>query len=226
MPMPYRSIGWDLAILLILPNICSQAEAPSPPQEFSADIIRRDARGAPHAPVARLYVSRRQTRIDSLEASGGFFITDGETGTAFFVRPAQHMYMDAKQSTTLTQIFVPVDPRDPCPQWQTAARIAGIATVEDWQCVRIGSMMIDNRPVIEFHVFSPGHISSQRWIEPVLGFPVRSQASDGSTVALENIRIEPQPLSLFSIPPDFRKLDPQALIERIKHSDVWADPGS
>jgi hypothetical protein len=29
---------------------------------------------------------------------------------------------------------------------------------------------------------------------------------------------------LFNLPSGFRKLDPRALIERIKHSDAWVDP--
>ena len=225
MPTLRNSIRWELAILLLLQASSSQAQVPSP-QEFSADIVRRDADGAANGPAAKLHVSRQKTRIDGVDPPGGFFITDGGAGTAFFVRPAQHMYMDAKQSTPLTQIFVPVDPRDPCRQWQTAASIAGAADAQDWQCVRITSTTIDGHPVIEYQVLSPGHASSRRWIESGLGFPLKFQAADGSTIALENIRIESQPLSLFSLPQDYRKLDPQALIERIKRSDVWADPGS
>jgi hypothetical protein len=225
MPTPCRSIRWDLAILLLLPNLNSQAQIPSP-QEFSADIVRLDADGTPNGPAAKLHVSRQKTRIDAVDGSGGYFITDGEAGTAFFVRPAQRVYMDAKESTPLTQIFVQVDPRDPCRQWHTAARVAGAATAEDWHCSRTGSTMIEGHPVVEYQVLSPGHASSQRWMDSILSFPVRSQGSDGSTVALENIRIESQSQSLFSVPPDYRKLDPRALIERIKHSDVWADPGS
>jgi hypothetical protein len=226
MPTLRNSIRWELAILPILLNLSSHAQVPSPPQEFSADIIRRDPGGNANGPAAKLNVSRQKTRIDSADAPGGFFITDRDAGTAFFVRPAQHVYMDAKQSTPLTQIFVSVDPQDPCRWWQTAARLAGTASAADWQCARTGSTMIDNHPLVEYQVFSSGHILSQRWIDSVLGFPVKSQAADGSTIALENIRLESQPLSLFSVPPDYRKLDPQALIERIKHSDVWADSGS
>jgi hypothetical protein len=78
--------------------------------------------------------------------------------------------MDAKQSTLLTQIFVPIDPIDPC-----------------------------------------------------LKFPVKLRAVDGTTIALEHTRVEAQSANLFAVPPSYRRLDPQALIERIKHSDVWAD---
>lgn len=38
---------------------------------------------------------------------------------------------------------------------------------------------------------------------------------------LEHIQVGPQPASLFTVPADYRKLDPQALIKRIQKSDVW-----
>jgi hypothetical protein len=57
-----------------------------------------------------------------------------------------------------------------------------------------------------------------------LAFPVKLRAADGTTMALEHIRFETQPASLFTLPPNYRKLEPQALIERVKHSDVWVAP--
>jgi hypothetical protein len=67
------------------------------------------------------------------------------------------------------------------------------------------------------------HCSSYGWVDATLGFPVKWQAADGKVFVVENILLKAQPANLFSIPPDYRKLDPQALLERIKHSDVWAD---
>jgi hypothetical protein len=40
---------------------------------------------------------------------------------------------------------------------------------------------------------------------------------------LEHLQVGPQPASLFIIPADYRKLDPQALIKRIQKSDVWVE---
>jgi hypothetical protein len=40
---------------------------------------------------------------------------------------------------------------------------------------------------------------------------------------LEHIQDGPQPASLFIVPADYRKLDPQALIKRIQKSDVWVE---
>jgi hypothetical protein len=61
------------------------------------------------------------------------------------------------------------------------------------------------------------------WIDPDLQFPLRVCSEDGVTVTAENIRVEPQAATLFEIPSNFRKFDPQELIKRIKQSDVWVD---
>ncbi|HEX4151529.1 MAG TPA: hypothetical protein VHY75_04900 [Steroidobacteraceae bacterium] len=199
--------------------------APSLAQDFSADIVSRDAAGVPIGTGARLYVAKRKVRIETPEASTGFFLVDGATGTALFVRPAQRVFMSAKQSTRLTQLFVPVNPKDPCPQWQAATENAGVPGAgSDWRCERIGSSIVADRDTIEYRVIPPQQPPSRRWIDPKLDIPVKLRAADGTTIALEHIRVEVQPASLFAVPPDYRRLDPQELIYHIKHSDVWVDP--
>jgi hypothetical protein len=194
-------------------------------QQFSADIVSRDAAGAAVGSAARVYVANRQVRIELAGANAGYFLIDGDAGRVLFVRPAQQVFMDAKQSSLLTQLFVPIDPADPCPQWRAAAITAGVpnAAAGDWRCARIDAAN-ENRPAdIEYHVVSPDQNTSQRWVDPRLKFPVKLRAADGATIALEHIRTEAQPANLFAVPPGYRKFEPQALIERIKHSDVWAD---
>jgi hypothetical protein len=66
--------------------------------------------------------------------------------------------------------------------------------------------------------------SSRRWIDSDLDFPVKLLATDGTTISLEHIVVEAQPADRFAIPPGFRNFDPQALLERIKHSDAWVNP--
>jgi hypothetical protein len=193
--------------------------------DFSADIVSRDAAGSAQGAAARVYVSNHKVRIETPEASAGFILIDGDAGTAYFVRPAQQLFMDAKQSSRFTQIFVPIDTNDPCRQWQAAAKNAGVPDAGgEWRCERVGAAHNNDRGTIEFNVIAPGQRTSELWIDPKLEFPVRLRATDGSTMSLEHIRLEAQPAGLFSIPPGFRKLDPQALIERIKHSDVWVEP--
>jgi len=224
---------WSIALWLTLGVASAGASRESSAYQFSADIVSRDADGVSVGTGARLYVANRMVRIETPEATAGFFLIDGAAGTAFFVRSTQQVFMDAKQSTRLTQIFVPVDPNDPCRQWQAAAKNAGVPSAGgDWRCGRIDTAIVEGRRTIEYRVVSPDQKSgpdqksSRGWIDPVLEFPIKLRAADGTTIALEHIRVEAQPANLFAIPPGYRKSDPQALIDRIKHSDVWVGPPS
>jgi hypothetical protein len=190
---------------------------------FSADIVSRNAQGEVIGPAARLYVGDGKVRIETAEASAGFFLIDPAAGTAFFVRPAQHIFMDAGRSTRLSQIFVPVDPDAPCIQWQAAAMVAGVPkAAENWRCERVPEEHA--RAIRAYNVLSPDEQLTERWIDPTLRFAVKWQSADGATLALEHIRIAAQPETLFDLPAGYRKWDPQALIDRIRHSDVWAAP--
>jgi hypothetical protein len=205
--------------------LLSSAGAPvqSAAQSFSADIVRVDSGGA-RAKPAKLHAANLKTRIEVPDAADGFFISDIEAATALYVRSAQRIYLDARQSTPLTQIFVWVDPHDPCRQWQAAANTAGMPRTAAWRCESIGSTTVNQREVVEYRVSVPGRPSSYGWVDRALGFPLKWQSADGPSFLVENLLFQSQPATLFDIPPDYRKLDPQALIERIKHSDVWADP--
>jgi hypothetical protein len=196
---------------------------PPPVREFSAEIVSRDAGGVIAGATARLYAMNRKVRIETSEAPAGFFLIDAEAGTTFFVRPAQRVFMDARQSTRLTEIFVPVDSHDPCRQWQVAAKNAGLLEFGELRCERAASAIAGKGGAVEYNVVSPDRKSSRRWIDPNLEFPVKLQTSDGASIVLEHIREGVQPASLFTLPLDYRKLDPQELIDRIKRSDVWVE---
>jgi hypothetical protein len=219
-----KILGRGSAVLHLSALVSAGASAQSAPPEFSADIVSRDAAGALVGATAKLRVADRKTRIDVPDAPGGFFVSDADSGTALFVRSVQHIFLDARQSTPLTRIFVRVDPLEPCRQWQAAADLAGVAGSGDWRCERMERAIVNDHETVEYRLTAPGQRPSYGWVEPTLHFPVKWQAPDGGSIALENIRIEAQPAGLFSIPSDYRKLDPQALLERIKHSDVWAEP--
>lgn len=194
-------------------------------QEFSADLVSINAAGQPDEHSGRIFVRDRQARIETPDIPGGFFLVDGDHETAYFVRPGQRVFMDAKQSSRLTQLLVPVDPRDPCRQWQAMAAIAGATDGGgQWQCDRIGEESLEGRATIKYRAISPQGQRGEGWIDPELNFLIRLQAEDGTAVDLENIRPGQQPASLFQLPADYRKFDPQRLIERIKQSDVWVEP--
>ena len=69
-------------------------------------------------------------------------------------------------------------------------------------------------------------VASVGWIDRELKFPLWIKTEDGALVALAAIKVAPQPASSFEIPASFRKFSLDALMERIKQSDVWvALPG-
>jgi hypothetical protein len=212
-------------VLLLAQGFSTLAPAQTSAQ-FAADIVSRDAGGASLGATAKLHAAKPKTRIEISGPSDGFFINDSEAGTAVFVRPAQRLYGDSRQSTPLMQIFVWVDPKDPCRQWRVAAAAAGVLNAANWHCELIEHASVNGREILEYRVLAPDLRSRYGWVDASMGYPVKWQTADGKIFALENIAFEAQPPNLFSIPPDYRKLDPHALLERIKHSDVWAAPSA
>lgn len=196
------------------------------PQAFSGDIVSLDAGGEPLGATAKLHAAEHKARIEIGAAPDGFFLSDTDAGTALYVRSAQRIYLDARQSTPLTQVFIRVDPRDPCRQWQAAAATAGVMNSGKWRCEPIDRAIVNRHETVEYRVVRPDREPSYGWVDPSIGFPVKWQSADGKVFVLTNVQLQPQPASLFSIPSDYRKLDPQALLERIKRSDVWVDSHS
>jgi hypothetical protein len=210
-------------------NLAAQADgARQPPwgPEFSADIVSRDATGSVSEIGGRLYVGAGKVRIESPQAPAGFFLIDGASQRAWFVRSMQRVYTEARQSTPLTQIFIPVDPKNPCGEWQLAAEHAGTPGADAaWYCQRerSGKTTPPGQPIAYRIAVAAGN-ASERWIDEALAFTVKVRTPDGVTIALENIRVGAQASGLFALPAGYHELDPQALIDRIRHSDVWAAP--
>jgi len=100
------------------------------------------------------------------------------------------------------------------------AHIAGDAGKSDWRCERTGEERIEGRDTVAFRAVSGTEELHVGWIDRERKFPLRVRTADGTVIALTNIRDQPQ-ASSFELPPNARKFSPEALIERIKQSDVW-----
>ncbi|WGR92637.1 hypothetical protein MTX20_32560 [Bradyrhizobium sp. ISRA435] len=188
-------------------------------QQFSADIVVQ--RGAESSPAGRLHVLGSKLRIETPEFADGFFLVDVAKPEAYFVRPAARIYMDARQSSQLTRLLVPLDPDDPCRQWQVMAHIAGLGEGGDWRCERTGEEMVQGRDTTVFRAASAAGPAFFGWIDRERRLPLRIESEDGTVVSLENIKDEPRSAASFELPPGVRKFSPEALIEHIKQSDVW-----
>jgi hypothetical protein len=189
-------------------------------QQFSADlVVERD--GATAISAGRLRVFDDKVRIETAELADGFFLVDGSKPAAYFIRPATRVFMNAKQSSRLTRLFVVVDPTDPCRQWQAMARLAGIREQSDWHCEHTGEEATGVRTTVSYRAVSASGAEIQGWIDVTRKFPLRIKLEDGAVITAENVRDEPQAASAFEIPPGYRKFDPLTLIRQIKQSDVW-----
>jgi hypothetical protein len=193
-------------------------------EQFSAELVSAKAAGDVVNPAGTVYVADRKARIETPDLGDAFLIVDAVAPAAYLVRPSQRVFMDAKQSSRLTRIFVPLDPADPCSQWRTMAEVAGISDKSgQWRCDAQDRKTVAGRDTVKFTILSPGGRSAG-WIDPELKFPVRFEFEDGTVFALRNVQEGPQPADKFEIPGNYRKFDPRKLLEHLKHTDIWVEP--
>jgi hypothetical protein len=195
------------------------AFAPSRAQQFSAELTR--IQDGVSASAGHLHVSGDKVRLESPDFPDSFFLIDGAKPAAYLVRPASRVFMDARQSTALVRLFVPVDPDNPCRQWQAMALIAGLADQGDWRCEPATAETIGTRETLVYRATTATDRSFTGWIDRARRFPLCIKTNDGAIVTAESIHDEQQAASLFQLPKGARKFDPQALIYQIKQSDVW-----
>jgi hypothetical protein len=200
---------------------------PARAQQFSADLVRKVPRGEAAAFAGKLRVLNDKVRIETPEFPDGYFLTDSAGRAAYFARPGERVFMEARQSSRLTPLLVPVNVSDPCPQWRDMARLAGAADDGDsWRCERVGEELVNGRSLIIFRALSSAGNGFTGLIDPSLKFPLQIRLNDGTSITVANLHEEPQTASLFEIPGGFRKFDPEDLIRRIKQSDVWVEQPS
>jgi hypothetical protein len=212
------------ALVSALVSALAGGVAPAQAQNFSADLVRTALPSGAAAAFGKLRVSDDKVRIETPDFPDGFFLIDGASRAAYFARPGERVFMDARQSSRLTQLFVPLDLGNPCLQWQAMAKLAGATDRNDpWRCERVGEESVGGRDAVVYRAISSPGRELLGWINPKLKFPLRIRLEDGVSISVENIREEPQPARLFEIPSSFGKFDPQALIKRIKQSDVWVE---
>jgi hypothetical protein len=211
-----------LIVLGLAGFLAGGGSAPAHAQQFSANLVTTHVDGT--AIASHLRVFNNKVRIETPEFPDGFFLIDGVSRAAYFARPGQGVFMDARQSSRLTRLFVSVDLGDPCLQWQEMAMLAGVADPSTpWRCERVGEELLEGRGVVVYRAISSPGRDILGWINPSFKFPLRIRMQDGTSITAENIHEEPQPSQLFEIPSGLRKFDPETLIRRIKQSDVWVD---
>jgi hypothetical protein len=194
-------------------------------QEFSATIVSISPEGdQTNAGPGHVRVADGKVRLELPDFPDGYFLVDPAAKIADFVRPARRVFMEARQSSRLAQILIPVDPDAPCRQWQAVAVITGLSgSQESWQCTASGKERVDDRDAVRYLAVAPDGHPYDIWIDPTLKFPVKIRAEVHAIITVTDIKEGPQPPAGFEIPAGFSKFDPQGLIDRIKQSDVWVE---
>ena len=162
-------LTFGLASGLVLAGHSAQA------QQFSANLVSSNAAGDVASASGRIYVSDGKVRIETPDLPGSFLVVDSVVPAAYLVRPRYQVFMEAKQSSQLTQLFVSLDPSDPCPQWQAMAEVAGIfdRSSSRWHCDPDGrETTVEGRNTMKFKALFPNG-SRIGWIDPELKFPVK-----------------------------------------------------
>ncbi|WP_246788014.1 hypothetical protein [Bradyrhizobium sp. CCBAU 53421] len=216
------SMSRSAATFLVAVAILAHAPTPAAAQQFSADLVERKDEAT--AMLGTIRVSQQKTRIEAKALPDGFFLIDMAKPAAYFVRPGAHVFMEARQSSPLTRMFVPVDLDDPCRQWQAIAQLSAPVDLATWQCQRDGEEAIAGCNTDVYRIEAPSGLSFTGWVDRARRFPVQIKTADGTVIAADRIRDEPQPAQIFEVPAGLRRFDPQALIRRIQQSDVWVEP--
>ncbi|WP_236000046.1 hypothetical protein [Bradyrhizobium uaiense] len=211
-----RAAGCLLAVVILV-DVPIAAMA----QQFSAELVAR--KDETTTSLGTLRVSQQKARIEAKALPDGFFLIDTAKPAAYFVRPAARVFMDARQSSPLTRMFVPVDPSDPCRQWQAIAQLSAPIDLATWHCQRDGAEALAGRDTDVYRIMAPSGSGFVGWIDRERRFPVQVRTADGTVIATDHIRDEPQPAQSFEMPAGLRKFDPQVLIRRIQQSDVWVE---
>jgi len=107
--------------------------------------------------AGKLRVFDDKVRIETPDFPGGFFLIVARAAPPICAA-GERVFMDARQSSPLTHLFVPVDVGDPCLQWQAMARLAGATDRNDsWRCERVGEESVDDAvssPTGRYHPWS------------------------------------------------------------------------
>ena len=180
---------------------------PAAAQQFSADMVTS---GGHEGKPGKIYVSGDKVRMDN---GHGAMIADGKADKTYVLMPEQKMYMDMPaKGGQMTQIFMPVDVQNPCPQWQKIMSKDKDNAITS--CKRVGEEQVNGRNAVKYQATGNDGKVHYAWLDTKLRFLVKTQDPDGNGMQLQNIKEGTQAASLFELPSDYRKFDMQQMMQQ------------
>lgn len=154
--------------------------------QFSADVVNT-SKGT--VMTSKLYMNDKKMRME-MQGQDMYSITRQDKRLAWTVMPSQKTYME-----TVFQ-----EPRN-VPEKKVRGEVSRKL---------VGRETIDGHPAEKYEVVYTDvgkQLRMYQWMATDINFPVKMAAIDGSwTVEYKNIKIGPQPDSLFELPAGFKKM--------------------
>jgi hypothetical protein len=188
-------------------------------QQFSADFVSNRGQPSPgDAHPKKVFVSGGKVRMEGVGPRGGALLADAKSNTTLMLMPQQKIYMDMAKMGDMIRVFMPVDPDNPCPQWQKMGedmRPNNPGEDGNWTCRRIGPETVNGRSTIKYQATSPKGEQVSGWIDIKLKVLIKSESAKGHGMELQNIQEGPQQASLFEVPADYRKMDMGQMLQQM-----------
>lgn len=203
-----KSMAWTAAVIMFALTLSIRICA----QEFSADMASRAADGK--VTKSRLYRTANKQRFDSAVAlPSGRTI---ETRMIIDLREKLIYLVEPQQKTILVNHVLQLvsnatdngsSSSNPCQELMRT--INPRAVKQQFQCVRIGSESVNGRAADKWRMDSAslGRAPAYLWVDSQVKALLKWTMPDGSSGELENIKVGPQPDSLFELPAGYRRQD-------------------
>jgi hypothetical protein len=203
-------LAFRLSCVLFLSLNCFPAIA----QQFSADMVRLKPEGAVASKVVVLGDRVRLDLAGPVQEHNATVILNLTQNKGFMIIPDNKSYvpLPAGPASAAMPFFEPANPENACPAWEKATDKPGT-------CTKIGDDTLAGRPSVKYKGTSGNGDTGFLWIDRRLNFVVKWQGQR-SSAELRNIQEGPQSPTMFEIPTDYEKVDPQA--ERAKSAKAKA----
>ena len=156
--------------------------------EFSADTVMTSK---DHKSTGKIYSGNEKFRMDVDSSRATFTITRLDKKVVWNVMPAEKMYMEM--------------PFEMKKRPMVDEKMEG-----EIERKQVGNETIDGHPTIKYLItYKSGNKQQQvyQWFATDIKFPVKTSAVDGSWIQeYKNIKIGPQPNSLFEVPGGYKKV--------------------
>lgn len=166
-------------------------------KQFSARMVGSDPADPQKKVTRRLYVGASALRVEEPVPVRRVYLYDRGRDRTWILFPDRKQYREVRGTTGWTADLLPKPGGDPC---------AGLSA-PNLTCRRTGTERVNGRMADRWEmVYEVGgkKLVARRWVDRELGIWVRYTTYEGVTFDLVEIRVGPQPASLFQLPKDYR----------------------